>query len=61
MPLESGVWVGGGGLVSVVTVMMMVEAVLEGLRGQWCGRKRKRRQKRVQKNVFSTVWEFICL
>lgn len=61
MPLESGVWVGGGGLVSVVTVMMMVEAVLEGLRGQWFGRKRNRRQKRVQKNVFSTVWEFICL
>ena len=50
---------GWGGLVSVVTVMVVVEDILDGLRGQWLGRKR--RQKKVQKNVVSTIQEFICL
>ena len=45
----------------MVTVVVVVEDLLEGLRGQWFGRKRKRRQKRVQKNVVSTIQEFICL
>lgn len=50
---------GVGGLVSVVTVMVVVEDILDGFRGQWLGRNR--RQNKVQKNVVSTIQEFICL
>ena len=58
MPLESGV---GGGLVSGLTVMVVVEDTLERLRAQWFGRKKENTEEGSEKCCLSNAGIYLLV